>query len=92
MPKPRKQPMRVRIYDILEGKALSLSGMQTASLCCSPQGPYGSTYSFLLTVVILVNIASFMLSTEPSMAEHQPLSGPHVIADTAYVAWNLSFL
>jgi len=37
------------------------------------KGPYGSTYSFLLTVVILVNIASFMLSTEPSMAEHQPL-------------------
>ncbi|CAE7409298.1 Shal [Symbiodinium microadriaticum] len=37
------------------------------------KGPYGSTYSFLLTIVILVNIASFMLSTEPSMAEHQPL-------------------
>ncbi|OLP93137.1 hypothetical protein AK812_SmicGene25006 [Symbiodinium microadriaticum] len=35
------------------------------------KGPYGSTYSFLLTIVILVNIASFMLSTEPSMAEHQ---------------------
>ena len=41
------------------------------------KGPLGSAYSFLLAAVILVNIASFMLSTEPSMTQHQPLCGPY---------------
>ncbi|CAE7484007.1 KCND2 [Symbiodinium pilosum] len=39
----------------------------------SEEGPLGSAYSLSLTIVILVNVASFMLSTEPSMTQHQPV-------------------
>ena len=35
------------------------------------QGPYGLSYSFFLTVVILVNIASFVLSTEQNMDDYR---------------------
>lgn len=35
------------------------------------KGPYGSSYSFFLTVVILVNIASFVLSTEQKMDDYR---------------------
>eukprot|EP00438_Fugacium_kawagutii_P021120 Skav213910 [mRNA] locus=scaffold1439:213536:224696:- [translate_table: standard] len=35
------------------------------------EGPYGSAYSFFLTVVILVNVASFILSTEQEMEDYR---------------------
>eukprot|EP00931_Biecheleriopsis_adriatica_P087518 TRINITY_DN61988_c0_g1_i1.p1 TRINITY_DN61988_c0_g1~~TRINITY_DN61988_c0_g1_i1.p1 ORF type:complete len:1129 (-),score=218.70 TRINITY_DN61988_c0_g1_i1:71-3457(-) len=34
------------------------------------EGPYGSAYNFLLTIIIVVNVASFVLSTEPGMHEY----------------------
>ena len=42
-------------------------------VCACAKGPLGSAYSLSLTIVILVNVASFMLSTEPSMTQHQPV-------------------
>ena len=92
LPKPRKQTLRARIYDVLEGKApfrepAGLPGKyvnktRTNHLVCSAQGSLGSFYTLALTTVILVNIASFMLSTEPSMTEHQPLSSPYPLLHT----------
>lgn len=35
------------------------------------QGPYGFAYSFFLTVVILVNVATFVLSTEQGMDKYR---------------------
>ena len=42
-------------------------GIQSFAL----QGPAGTAYSFFLTAVILVNIASFVLSTEPDMDDYR---------------------
>ena len=39
------------------------------------QGSFGSAYSFFLTVVILVNIASFVLSTEHGMDDYRGVCG-----------------
>jgi len=37
------------------------------------KGPSGSVYSVLLAIVVLVNIASFVLSTEKSLEEYRPV-------------------